>query len=144
MLIRSTAKPTTERDDEVADLGYVTTPPLESIVSKTSVPNFVISRKGYGTITFKQPVDVSDIPTLSALRETVAIETGRVSLYKNSKLPAPGEGLNIPAQVLLENYRAPPDFEPKEFVEQLQKVEDTKFISYSVDTGTYVYSVDHF
>ena len=121
-----------------------TSPPMETVASSPSVPNFVITRKGYGTITYKSPVDLSDIPTLSALKEVIQIERGLISLYKKSTMPSPGNGINVPAEILLEGIRPPPDFEPEEFQEELQNKENTQFISYDAETGNYMYTVEHF
>lgn len=145
------ARPETETekivtpDDEVVDGGYLTIPPIQSVVSTASVPNFVIARKGYGKITFNAPVDLSDVPSLSVLREIVEIGRGRVSVYKDkSTEPPPGKGLNIPATVTMEKVQVPPDFETEEFIQELREKADTTFISYDVDTGVYVFSVEHF
>ena len=132
-------------DDEVADGGYYTIPPIQTVAATASVPNFVIARKGYGKIAFKEPADLTDISGLSVLRELVEIDRGRVSVYKDkSKERPPGEGLNIPAVVTLEDITVPPDFEKEEFIEELQARENTTFISYDAETRVYTFSVDHF
>jgi len=124
---------------------YYTTPPIETVGSNSSVPNFVVGRKGFGSISFKDPVDLTDITSLSALREIVKIGRGLVAIYPDeSKKPAVGSGLNVPAKVSLEDYRHPPDIDPDEFTEHLQTVPNTEFISYDSETGTWLYNVLHF
>jgi hypothetical protein len=132
-------------DDEVAEGGYYTIPPIQSVASTKSVHNFVICRKGYGQIEFKNAVDLSEIPSLSVLREIVEIDRGRAQVYPNkSKQPPVGTGLNVPAKILLENVRHPPDTELDEHLENLRATPDTKFISYDSETGLWTYEVEHF
>ena len=93
-------------DDEVAEGGYYTIPPIQKVASTASVPSFVVVRKGYGTISFKSHVDLTGITSLSVLREIVDIERGRVTVYPDeSKHPPIGTGLNVPAEVIMENFR---------------------------------------
>jgi nuclear pore complex protein Nup98-Nup96 len=132
-------------DDEVAEGGYCTIPPIQTVASTTSVSNFVVSRKGYGSISFKQPVDLTGITRLSELREIVEIERGRVTLYPDkSKHAPPGSGLNVPAEVTLECLRPPSDREIDEFTDNLRSKPDTEFVSYNSETGVWVFRVEHF
>lgn len=132
-------------DDEVAEGGYFTIPAIQNVASTKSVQKFVICRKGYGQIEFKTAVDLSDIPSLSVLRELVEIDRGRVQVYPNKSKRAPGgTGLNVPARISLENVRHPPDIELDEHLENLQATPDTKFISYDSETGLWTYEVEHF
>jgi nuclear pore complex protein Nup98-Nup96 len=132
-------------DDEVAEGGYYTIPPIQKAANTASLPNFVIARKGYGTISFSAPVDLTGISSLSILREIVEIERGRVTVYPNSAKEAPaGTGLNVPAEVSLENVRPPPNIEVDEFTAELQEKPDTTFVSYNAETGLYVFTVEHF
>jgi Nucleoporin autopeptidase len=132
-------------DDEVQDDGYFTIPPIQTLASNSSVPNFVVVRKGYGSISFSAPVDLTGISSLSLLREIVQIDCGRVTVYPNKTKEHPqGSGLNVAAQVLLENVRPPPDVELDEFLRDLQSKPDTKFMSYAPDTGKWTFKVDHF
>jgi nuclear pore complex protein Nup98-Nup96 len=132
-------------DDEVAEGGYFTIPAIQKVASTKSVQNFVICRKGYGQIEFKNAVDLSDIPSLSVLRELVEIDRGRVQVYPNKSKQAPvGTGLNVPARILLENVRCPPDIEMDEHLEILQATPDTTFISYDSESGLWTFQVEHF
>lgn len=132
-------------DDEVAEGGYYTIPPIQKAANTASLSNFVVARKGYGTISFSAPVDLTGISSLSILREVVEIERGRVAVYPNSAKEAPaGTGLNVPAEVSLENVRPPPEIEVDEFTAELRGKPDTTFVSYNAETGLYVFTVEHF
>jgi hypothetical protein len=132
-------------DDEVADGGYYISPPMNVVASTASVPNFIVGRKGYGKIWFKSPVDLIDIPSLNILREIVEIKQGIVTVYRDeSKKPPRGQGLNVPAEVTLENVRCPPDFEGDEYIEELRATPHTNFLSYNLETGLWVFTVEHF
>ena len=132
-------------EDEVADGGYYTSPPLNVVASIASVPNFIVGRKGYGTISFISPVDLTDIPSLTILREIVEIKRGIATVYLNeSKNPRRGQGLNVPTEVTLENVRPPPDFEGDEYIEVLRATPHTNFLSYNLKTGLWVFTVEHF
>jgi Nucleoporin autopeptidase len=132
--------------DEVADGGYYTSPPMNVIAATASVPDFIVGRKGYGRISFKSPVDITDVVSLSMLREIIEIERGRVTVYPDeSKKPSVGTGLNVPAEVTLENVRPLPDFEGDEYIEELlRETSDTTFVSYNLETGVWVFTVEHF
>ena len=131
-------------DDDVAEGGYYTIPPIRKVVSTASVPNFVIARKGYGSISFKSPVDLSRITSLSVLREIVDIERGRVTVYPDeSKHAPPGTGLNVPAEVTMENLR-PSVAEVEKFTEELRSKPNTEFVSYNPESGVWVFNVQHF
>jgi nucleoporin NUP145 len=115
---------------------YYTVPPLHSVASVASVANFVIVRKGYGSISFNEPVDLTGISSLSSLQEIVKINRGSVSVYPNESEPVPpGTGLNIPAQVSLINIFPPSGIEPQFYMRQLQSKSHTEFVFYNSDTG---------
>ena len=119
---------------------------MNVIASTASVPNFIVGRKGYGTISFNSPVDCTNVPSLSILREIVEIERGRATVYPDeSRKPSVGTGLNVPAEVTLENVRPPPDFEGDEYyIKELRETPDTTFVSYDLETGVWVFTVGHF
>lgn len=132
-------------NDDVAEGGYYTIPPIQIVASTASVENFVIIRKGYGSISFKGPVDLTEIPNLSTVREYVQIERNRVAVYPDkSKYASPGTGLNVTAEVKVEGLRRPPDIGTDVFLGQLQSTPNTKFVSYDEGTGVWIYTVDHF
>ena len=61
-----------------------------------------------------------------------------------SKKPPSGKGLNVPAQITLENIRAPPDFEGDEYIEELKATPNTDFVSYNLEMTEWVFNVEHF
>jgi Nucleoporin autopeptidase len=131
--------------EEVAEGGYDTLPPLKTVASTTSVVNFVVVRNGFGSISFKEPVDLTGVSSLSALREIVSIEKGRVTVYPDeSKNPGVGSGLNVPAEVLLEKLFPPPYVDAEKQVVILKSKRDREFVSYDSDTGAYVFKVSCF
>ena len=132
-------------DDEVAEGGYYTIPPIKKVASTASVPNFVIVRKGYGSISFKSPVDLTGITSLSGIREIVHIERGRVTVYPDESEHVPaGTGLNVPAEVTMDNLRPPADVELEKFTEELRSKPNTEFESYNSESGVWVFRVQHF
>ena len=132
-------------DDEVANGGYYTFPPMNVVASTSSVPNFIVGRKGYGTISFKSPVDLTDVSSLTVLREIVEMARGRATVYPDeSKEPPPGKGLNVPAEITLENICPPPVFEGDEYIAKLKETPDTTFVSYNPETGAWIFMMDHF
>jgi molecular chaperone DnaK (HSP70) len=52
--------------EEVAEEGYDTLPLLKTVASTASVINFVVVRNGFGSISFKKPVDLTGVSSLSA------------------------------------------------------------------------------
>jgi hypothetical protein len=132
-------------DDEVAEGGYYTIPPMKTAANTASVANFVVARKGFGTISYSAPVDLTGISSLSILREVVEIERGNVKVYPDAtKAALVGTGLNVPAEVSLENVRPAHDIDVEEFTEQLKEKPNTTFVSYSAETGLYVFTVENF
>jgi len=116
---------------------------MQRVAGTASVANFVIHRKGFGSIHFKAEVDLTSISSLTALRELVKIERGLVTMYPDeSKKPSPGNGLNVPAKIVLEKVPKPPDFEMDEFLEDLKAKPDQEFVSY--ESATWTYQVEHF
>jgi Nucleoporin autopeptidase len=132
-------------DDEVAEGGYYTMPPMKKVASTASVSDFIVVRKGYGSISFKDVVDLTSITSLSVLREYVEIGRGRVTVYPNEStaLP-PGKGLNIPAEIVLEKSLPLPDVSVDEHIDNLKSQPDRKFVSYDTNTGAWTFQVDHF
>jgi nuclear pore complex protein Nup98-Nup96 len=116
---------------------------MKTVAGTASVSNFFITRKGFGSIHFTKDVDLTSIPSLTALREIVKIERGKAQLYSDeSKKPGPGNGLNVPAKIELEKVKQPPDFDLEEFLDDLKTRPDQEFVSYESETWTY--QVEHF
>jgi hypothetical protein len=131
--------------EEVADGGYYTVPPIKTVASTASVSNFVVVRKGYGSVSFKGVVDLVSITSLSVLRDYVVINRGSVTVYPNEETKPPaGEGLNVSAEVLLEKCFPAPDVSVDSYIHTLKATPDTNFVSYDAETGTWVFTVGHF
>jgi hypothetical protein len=132
-------------DDEIADGGYYTIPAMKTVASTASVANFVVVRKAFGSISYKDVVDLTGISSLSILREIVEIHRGRVTVYPNESIKPPtGQGLNVPAEVTLDKCFPPTDVDVDEHIDSLKSKPNTTFISYDTETGTWVFQVEHF
>ncbi|AMD21332.1 HER053Wp [Eremothecium sinecaudum] len=127
----------------------------------TAVPNFVIGRKGYGTISFDLDVD------LSAFRDDfkrhlfggviIFNENKTVEVYPDDSMkPAIGLGLNVPSTISLERiypvdkktnklFTDNSDFTKVQlFVKKLKSMRDMDFISYNPYDGIWTFKVKHF
>lgn len=116
---------------------------------------FVVGRVNAGSIEFEN-ANLDGISIDSIMGGIVVIETRSATVYPDhSSKPPEGKGLNIPAIVTLENSwprsRAGqlPVFEKRgtrfeKHVERLKRVSGTQFIDYRVETGQWVFRVDHF
>lgn len=137
-------------------------PPAASLKSlapaeKSSVKNFIVGQKGIGQIRFLCPVDLNGIDIDSIVGRLVQFYEGEAVLYGHPSdvKPAPGQGLNVPAQVRLDRIWTfsrgshEPIVDPKSekvilFIEKLKETEGTHFINYDPTTGTWTFTVDHF
>lgn len=141
-------------------VGYYTIPPLGSLKNykndngRCIVRGLTIGRVGYGNIYFPDEIDITDMN----LDEIVHFEFRAVTVYPDdNKRPPVGQGLNRPAQVTLDNV-FPRDDHDKEitdvtdiikrnFTEKLKKMcesNNSKFKDYRIDTGSWVFTVEHF
>ena len=123
----------------------------------TSVPSLKVGRRGYGQISFDQPVDLSALNSLDEVCGGVITFGDRVcTVYPPGwTKPAPGNGLNIPATITLEDCY-PTDRENKKpirdvdhpryqfHLKRLKNVPDTEFVDYLVQEGIWVFKVKHF
>ncbi|KAI5464757.1 nuclear protein 96-domain-containing protein [Mariannaea sp. PMI_226] len=138
---------------------YWTSPPLKDLESlnrmqRQKVDNFTVGRDNVGYVAFKVPVDISNIDLADICGTLVVLEPRSATVYPvSAKKPPVGKGLNVPAQISLEQSwpRGGRDKritnDPKRFnkhVERLKKIENTTFESYDKDTGIWVFSVEHF
>lgn len=118
------------------------------------IDGLTIGRLGYGNIYFREPVDIFGINIDAVLFITHKM----LSIYPDSdKMPRKGTGLNVPCQITLD--RVFPTNNEKEditspfgetlikFKEKLKKVCErmgTEFIDYRPETGSWVFTVEHF
>lgn len=128
-----------------------------SPAERCCVRNFVIGKKGVGQIRFLTAVDLSDVDPDCIFGGMVQFTDGEAILYPDASIPkpAPGKGLNVPAEVRLERVwtfnrgsREPIIDAASEkvqlFVEKLKATPGTNFVDYEAGTGTWIFTVDHF
>lgn len=152
--------PSLSRDAEAS--GYYCEPGLRQLAAMArcdgggalrSVANFVVGRRGYGSVRFLDPVDVRRLP----LDDIVRFEHGTVEVYLNeSQKPEVGQGLNRPAVVTLhkvlkiDKATGRPTSDPDaidKFRRKLKRAaagQSAKFVSYDPQDGTWVFEVEHF
>lgn len=142
--------------------GYYTIPPLDKLVDyiredgSCVVPDFTIGRKGYGNVYFGGPLDVAGLN----LDDLVHFRHKEVVVYPDDENKPPvGTGLNRKAQITLDQVW-PHDktlHEPIKDRERLEAMDfegkklraacdknDTRFVEYRPETGSWVFKVDHF
>ncbi|KAF4978595.1 hypothetical protein FZEAL_5044 [Fusarium zealandicum] len=138
---------------------YWMSPPKEDIenmnrMQRQKVDGFTVGRDNVGYVSFKVPVDISNIDLDEICGGLILLEPRSATVYPvAAKKPPVGKGLNVPAKIALEqswprggrDKRVTND--PKRFnkhVERLKRIENTTFDSYDKDTGIWVFSVEHF
>ncbi|RDA93721.1 hypothetical protein CP533_0267 [Ophiocordyceps camponoti-saundersi (nom. inval.)] len=138
---------------------YWTTPNKDELLNmnrmqRQRIPNFTVGREYVGSITFKVPVDISGIDVDDFCGTIVVLEPRSATVYPNqAKKPPVGRGLNVPATIMLEQSwprggrekRGPNDAKRiNRHIERLRQIPDTTFESYDEETGTWVFTVEHF
>lgn len=140
---------------------YWCRPKLEKLRSLSheelaKLENFTVGRKGYGEVTFLEPVDLTGLASLQDLfGKTIIVEDLELTVYPDdNNKPARGKGLNVPAQISLENCFArdkatrqpitdPNDPRYRRQLKRVKAVPDTEFVSFS-DDGVWTFTVEHF
>ncbi|KAM0439963.1 hypothetical protein ACHAPT_001063 [Fusarium lateritium] len=138
---------------------YWMQPPKEDLekmnrMQRQKVDGFTVGRDNVGYVSFKVPVDLSNIDLDGICGELIVLEPRSATVYPvAAKKPPVGKGLNVPARIALEQSwpRGARDKrisnDPKRFnkhIERLKRIENTAFESYDQDTGIWVFSVEHF
>jgi nuclear pore complex protein Nup98-Nup96 len=123
-------------------------------IQRQKIDKFTVGRENVGYIEFLYPVDVSGIELDELCGGIIQLEPRSATVYPiSAKKPPVGKGLNVPAQITLEQSwpRGGRDkriaSDPKRFnkhIERLKRIPDTKFINYDKDTGIWTFSVEHF
>ena len=123
---------------------------------KAHVTNFCIGREGCGYVVFDQPVDLNSVDLDEIEGKIAIINVRSLTIYPPGyRKPPPGQGLNVPSTIYLANSwprtrdRKMPSYEKSgprfnKHVDRLRKVQDTQFVRYEKDTGTWVFRVPHF
>jgi nuclear pore complex protein Nup98-Nup96 len=148
--------------EDYNDGDYYTIPEMSELYNASnedlsSVEDFVVGRKGYGRLTYLEPVDIGNKTTLNRIcGDLVTFRDGKCEVYpeKADERP-PGEGLNHRAEISLEDCwprnkeTQQPITDPKHPKQRareraLRHVPDTTFQSYNPSTGVWVFTVEHF
>jgi nuclear pore complex protein Nup98-Nup96 len=114
-----------------------------------------VGRQGCGFVTFDGAVDLKSLPPQDALfGPIINISVRSITVYPESSVKPPmGKGLNVPSTLTIENSwpraRGKPEalssgplFE--KHLKRLKNIGNTKFVSYDVNTGVWVFKVDHY
>jgi nuclear pore complex protein Nup98-Nup96 len=140
---------------------YWMSPPKEEIlamnrVQRQKVENFAVGRENVGSVSFKVPVDLSNIDLDELYGNIVILEPRSATVYPvAAKKPQVGKGLNVPATISLEQSwpRARDKRTPLQdktgsriakHIERLKRIENTAFESYDAEHGIWTFSVEHF
>lgn len=140
---------------------YYTKPPLNELYKfkndkgECIVKGFTIGHARFGSVYFPDAMDVTNLN----LDEIVEIDYRDITVYADDdKKPPIGQGLNRPARVTMENVwprdksTQEPVYDPKEIAKtnfkdrlcSLSKQQNTTFLDYCAETGTWSFTVDHF
>lgn len=143
---------------------YFTIPSLDTLrnfpaAKLRAVPDLVVGRVGFGQVAFSQPVDLTTLDTMEdLLGGIVRLEDRNATVYPEEyedMKPPPGEGLNVPATITLENCfpldkstRKPiKDAEHprvQQHVKRLRNLDGTEFVDFEADTGKWTFEVQEF
>lgn len=119
--------------------------------------HFTVGRRGFGEVTWLEPVDLTGLDLNELLGAVVVFSRMELTVYANDyalSKPEQGEGLNQPARITLENCwpedkaTRQPDTNPSgpahdRFLQRVKNVRGTEFIGYT-DDGTWTFEVGHF
>ncbi|KAJ5679290.1 hypothetical protein N7462_007534 [Penicillium macrosclerotiorum] len=133
-----------------ADLSKMTRDQLKKVV------DFTVGRQNCGQVTFNGPVDLTTIDLDNIFDKIVDIGVRKITVYPDENIKPPmGKGLNVPSTLSIENswprgrdrknplpITSGPLFD--KHIDRLRKVTDTEFVTYEVETGTWVFNVPHF
>lgn len=140
---------------------YWMSPPKEEILAmnrmqRQKVKNFAVGRENVGSVSFKVPVDLSNIDLDELFGNIVILEPRSATVYPvAAKKPPVGKGLNVPATISLEQSwpRARDKRTPVQdktgsriakHIERLKRIENTTFEDYDAEHGIWTFSVEHF
>ncbi|KAH6842829.1 nuclear protein 96-domain-containing protein [Chaetomium sp. MPI-CAGE-AT-0009] len=136
--------------------GYWMSPSVEEIramnrVQRQRIPDFTVGRENVGSVTFKIPVDLSNINLDELFDGIVVLVPRSATVYPvAAKKPPVGKGLNVPAVISLEHSYPRGGLSTtgrrlERHIERLKTaIPDTTFESYDKETGVWTFSVEHF
>lgn len=135
---------------------YWMSPSPESIramnrMQRQAVSGFTVGRQNVGSVSFKVPVDLNNIPLDDIFDNIVVLVPRSATVYPvAAKKPPVGKGLNVPALISLEQSwpRGGPEVTGRRLEKHVEKLKtaipDTTFESYDKDLGVWTFSVEHF
>jgi len=148
------------RQVDMAPGEYYMTPSLDELKKMSrkelsSIEPFVVGREGCGKIEFSK-VDLTDVNLDEICGDIVCLNTRVATVYQDhGDKPDAGKGLNVPSVVTMSNSfpraqggkvqileKKGPKYD--KHLRRLQRVEDTEFLDYHVETGEWVFAVEHF
>ncbi|ORY25742.1 nuclear protein 96-domain-containing protein [Naematelia encephala] len=122
----------------------------------SEIHDFTAGRRGYGEVTFNEPVDLSKVDLDTFLGNVIVFSDMELAVYPDDypDKPERGQGLNVPATVSLENCFAKDkatkqpikdtsDPRHARFLKRVKTIPETDFVSWT-DDGTWTFKVEHF
>ena len=159
VVYQSPAAPGAKLDDmEGAYWTYPTISKLKEYSSEKmkAVQDFKVGRRGYGQVSFSQPVDLTSTNLDEIPGKLILFDIKVCIVYpeEDSEQP-PGMGLNVPATITLEKCwplskeTRQPIIDPdnprfQQHIQKLRKMPNTEFIDYMADNGVWIFRVQHF
>jgi len=118
---------------------------------RMAVTNLTVGRENVGQIRFRVPVDLTNIALDDIQGGIVELQTRSCTVYPvSAKKPPVGKGLNVPAEITLENSwprtgaSDKSNHRIKKHIERLKQIENTEFVSYDTESGVWTFTVEHF
>ena len=118
--------------------------------------NFTAGRRGYGEVTFPEAVDLTGLDLEDLLGTVIVFNHMELAVYPDDyhNKPERGHGLNVPAQISLEDCftkdkatKQPitdqSDPRHARFLKRVKTIPNTDFVSYT-DDGVWTFNVEHF
>lgn len=148
--------------DKLEDGEYYTLPEMSVLCNAShdelaAVNEFVVGRKGYGELRYLEPVDLNTVNELKEIAGTIVVFSPQeCEVYpEGTDGQEQGHGLNFPARITLENcwpidkstrkpIRDPNHPRMKATERKCRNQEGTSFVSFSPETGVWVFEVPHF
>ncbi len=137
---------------KLTKVGYHVSPPMDELEAMSeadlaAVPNFSVTRDGFGRVEWEGAVDVRDVN----LDQVVSIENVDVAVYaeeeENGTKPPEGTKLNRPASITLWNVFPKEGDGIENFVRKIKKCTvkmGAELISYEPEIGEWTFRVLHF
>ncbi|KAI8605514.1 nuclear protein 96-domain-containing protein [Dissophora ornata] len=157
----SSSAPTAARNKTEGE--YWMSPALEDLrkLSQSElqhVSGFQVGLPGFGSVAFQEPVDLTTVPSLSAICGNIVIFDHKIcKVYPDeSNKPPRGQGLNVPAIISLEGCwpkdratgetvkfdKSSPQY--TQHLKRLKRQPETTFMDFNAENGTWTFRVEHF